>query len=138
MGPLFYEWHAGSQRRNRHKWSAWVTADNLGFEAPGGGLVHIHGIEVIDPDTGELFMGLNFLLIGDCFDGCINDFVPVPDGDFNPKTKTIPLITVWVTGHTVEKGKKGHCNKDGHTYNLVFPSNLEITAADPLLPPAPP
>ena len=112
-----------------------VSADDLGFDAAGGGWVSFGGgIDVFDPNPpNELFMGLNFSFIGGCFDGCTDDFVPVPDGDFNPKTKTIPLLTVWVTGHTVARGKKGHCNKDGHRVTLDLPNDLVITAFDPAL-----
>lgn len=102
-----------------------VSADNLRFEAPGGGFVFFGGIEVFDPPS-ILFMGLNFSLFGDCFDDCIASFVPAPDGDFNPKT--IPLKTVRVTGHTVARGPKGHCNKDGHILTLDPPYDLVITA----------
>ena len=98
-----------------------VSADNLGFEAPGGGLVHLHGIEVFDPDTDELFMGLNFLLIGDCFDDCIAGFLPASG------TKTIQMLAVRVTGHTVARGPKGHCNKDGHILIFDLPNDLVIT-----------
>ena len=101
-----------------------VTPDDLGFDAAGGGWVSIGGIDVFD-DMG-LFMHLNLSLIGDCFDECTDDFVP---DSGNPKT--IPLSTVWVTGHTVEKGKKGHCNKDGHRVTLDIQNDLVITATAP-------
>jgi hypothetical protein len=113
-----------------------VSADNLSFEAPGGGHVALGGIEVDDaPFSGMLFVGLHLVLIGDCFDGCTDTFVPSSAGG----SKEIELKNFWLTEHTVARGKKGHCNKDGHIGPLVPTSTLRITVCpDGEDPPCPP
>ena len=105
-----------------------VSADNLSFTKIGGVRITYGGIDTFfDPYPGpeiDPFMGLNLSLIGDCFDGCTDDFIPSAG-----TSEKFELTHFWLTGHTVAKGKKGHCNKDGHEGDLAGP----VTPGDPLL-----
>lgn len=113
-----------------------VKADNLSFGRGGGVRIRFGGIEVLDAyPVGNLFMGLHLELIGECFntDGCTDTFLPAVGDEVN-NPRTFILTHFWLTGHTEMKGKKGHCNRDGHEGSLVnVPpntpfSNLVITA----------